>query len=262
MSKNNDGLVTRSWYRHGHCRATAVLLLTALLPAIPCASAIKGWRITPRGSMAQGGFVTGKLEIGFRTLQIDLKDPRKGEPFNNSFIGSIDTLEEEQQLISPYRFFVQYALLPWAGIGLQGDSLEIKTLTSLPRERRRTDRVTDGNAEMKAFIPYLFVRYPNSRPAIPYAELGYAVYRNDFDPHPDWYENGKRNFLLKNSNAPFLAVGVDFTLNRHVEAGLYLRSIDMEVDGSYVFLGDSRPPEAFTFTMDHYAYGASLKYIF
>lgn len=262
MIKINGGLIPNSWYRHEHCIMVTALLLVALLPSISCAGATIGGRTVTQPNTAQGAILAEKLELGFRALQIDLKNQRKGEPFNNSFIGSIDTLEAEQQQINPYRFFIQYALLPWAGFGLQGDHLQIQTLTSLPREIRSSDRDTDGNAEMKALMPYLFVRFPNSSPATPYAELGYALYRNDFNPHPAWYENGKRRFLLKDSSTAFLAVGVDFKLQCHFEAGLYFRSIDMDVDGSYVFLGDSRPPEAFTFEMSHYAYGASLKYVF
>lgn len=203
--------------------------------------------------------LAGRMEAGVRVLNLNLRKGRRGEPFDNSFIGSIDLLREVQDR-RPNRFFLQYLLFPYLGIGHQWHRLEVQTLTSMPREQRSGDRRTDGNVIMRGRLPYLVARIPNRTLCTPFIELGRASYRNEFDPDREWYAGGRRNFILDaTSRAYYWGCGVELELTENLRMDAYYRSMELEVPGEYHFRGDGREPEPFVFTMHHACYGIGAK---
>lgn len=203
-------------------------------------------------TLCRSPFIHERLCLGTRVLHFTLKKDHQGVPFEGSFVGSIDTLEEVQDHL-PDRFFVQYLLVPYLGAGVQRDRLEIKTISTQPTP---DGRITDGNVVMRGFFPYLFARYPNPTRCTPFVEYGWARYQNSFDPDPDWYEEGRREFLLDSSSrANYWGAGVEFEITRHFRVDAYYRAMDIDVPGIYAFHGDNRDPAPFTFTMKHACYG-------
>lgn len=196
------------------------------------------------------------FELGTRSLYIDLITDKKGEPFDGSFIGSINELKADQNYL-PFHPYVQ-ALVPLEkvrlGLGLTYDELKVAT---------EDGGGGDGDVEMKAWTVYAIVVWPLEESALtPYGEIGYARYMNTFNADPAWYDNGRRNFELSDSAGLHLAIGADYVFSENWSANLYIRYVDVEVDGEYVFRGDDRPPEPFTFPMEHMAYGLGVKYTF
>jgi hypothetical protein len=202
-----------------------------------------------------------RLDVGVRSLHVRLRKDTKGEPFHDSFIGSIDTLDPVQNHWRPIRFFVRYTIAPYVGLGFQTDRLEIRTLTTYHIRNNSEGRDTDGNAIMTGLMPYLFLKYPEHPILEPFAEIGYAFYRNTFEPNEEWYADGRRNFFLENARAPFYALGLTVKAHPRCVVELYFRSVDVNVDGLYVhrYIPEDEP---FTFSMHHYAYGLGCAYRF
>ncbi len=203
-----------------------------------------------------------RLVLGSRLLALSLRDNQRGEPYKDSFIGSIDRLDAVQRDL-PDRFFVQFAVLPFCGVGFQRDRLQIKTRTTIPREFRIGDRDTDGDAVLHGDLPYLFVRWPNRTPVTPFVEYGQAKYRSHFRPNQEWYADGRREFILEpRSTTTYWGGGVEIELHRHCALDLYVRTMDLDVPGEYHFRGDDRDPEPFVFTARHVSYGVGLRALF
>jgi hypothetical protein len=196
------------------------------------------------------------IAAGFRFMTIDLKKNVKGEPFEDSFIGSINRLEADQDFwaLRPY-VQVSGKLADWLeiGVGAGWDKLVITTLDQ---------NTGDGDVHMQARFLYFIASIPNPSRLTPYIEIGKGNYRNSFRPLPAWSEDGKRAFELENSTARHIAAGCDIALYEGVSLNLYVRKSDVEVDGTYIFRGDSRSDTPFTFTMEHVAYGCGLQYVF
>ncbi len=209
-----------------------------------------------------GRLLAERLVLGTRVLTLSLRANRRGEPFDGSFIGSIDRLDAIQSR-SPDRIFVQYALLPYFGVGFQRDRLQIKTRTTIPREFRRGDRDTDGDAVLHGELPYVFARWPNRTPVTPFIEYGQARYRNRFRPNEEWYADGYRQFILEpTSRTTYWGGGVEIELHRHCALDFYVRTMDLDVPGEYHFQGDGRDPEPFVFSAKHVSYGVGLRALF
>ncbi len=196
-----------------------------------------------------------RFELGTRILHVDLQADTKGRPFDGSFIGSIYKLDAEQDYmpLRPYAQVLTRVGRIELGAGISYDALEVATVD---------DGGGDGDIEMKSWLFYLVGAYPNESRFTPFAEIGYANYSNSFNPIPSWYANGLRNFKLDDSSAPYFAGGCDYAVRDDLSVNVYIRYVDVDIDGFYVFRGDNRPPEAFTFTLEHIAYGVGVKYIF
>lgn len=198
-----------------------------------------------------------KLDIGVRTTKHRLRETDRGEPFDGSFIGSIDQLRLLPNESPRYHLVIRYAPIPYAGIGYQTDKLVIRTQTSIPRERRMGDRDTDGNLVIDGRMPFVFVRY-NWRGWIePYAEYGRAKYDNSFDPDLEWFADGRRQFVVEDTKASYWSFGLGITIQRHIVIDIYTRNIDMDIDAVYYFRGDDRDPEPFVFPASHRTQGIS-----
>lgn len=196
-----------------------------------------------------------QIEVGTRALHISLRKDSQGEPHKGSFIGSINELDPNQ-VYTPHHPYVQ-ALIPAGdlrmGVGITYDTLSVATVDH---------GAGDGDVEMDAWTLYFVLTYPNDSALTPFAEIGAALYRNDFDPIPSWYAGGRRNFVFDDSTAFHVATGCDYAFTDQLSANVYVRYVQLELDGEYVFKGDSRLPEPFVFPMDHLAYGFGLKYTF
>ncbi len=206
--------------------------------------------------------VSGRLAVGSRMLRLKLKKNQKGEPLKDSFVGSIDKLGEIQNRCPEY-LFVQYAFIPYFGVGWQRDRIGAKTLTTMPRELRTEDRKTDGDLLMRGRLLYLFLRWPNSTPLTPFAEFGKARFDNKFYPDPVWHARGRRQFVVEPvSRADYWGGGLEYKLARRFVVDFYFRAMDVDVPAVYVFRGDSRVPEPFVFTMKHIRYGMGARVAF
>lgn len=195
------------------------------------------------------------IEVGTRILHVNLLDDSQGTTEEDSFIGSLTGLDADQNY-SPVRPYVQ-VLLPRKnmryGVGMSYDHMEVATVD---------DGGGDGDIDMTSLHLYLVAAYTGNARISPYGEVGVAFYDNSFEPHADWSEDGKRTFKLDSSTAPYLAAGCTIRMDEHWSLDVYLRYVDVDVDGHYVFRGDERDPDPFTFTLEHLAYGLGLKYVF
>jgi len=203
-----------------------------------------------------------KLDVGIRTTRHKLKETDRGEPFDGSFIGSIDQLRLLPDESPNYHLVIRYAPIPYAGIGYQTDQLVIRTQTSIPRESRIGDRDTDGNLIVKGEMPFVFVRYLFFNCLEPYAEYGRARFKNSFDPDPWWFADGLREFVVEDAKTTYWGFGVGITIGKHVVLDIYTRSIKTDVDAVYFFRGDGRDPEPFVFPASHRTHGltASVRF--
>lgn len=195
------------------------------------------------------------LTAGVRFTKFELDAPVKGEPFDNSFIGSINRLQEVQDTSDPNLYFQATCHFDWlaVGAGITWDELRIKTLDQ---------NTGDGDVIMDAQIIYVMASIPNETRFTPYMEIGRGKYDNSFDPLPAWSQGGLRRFDLANSTGSHLAFGLDIEIGKGWCANLYMRQSDVDVDGIYVYNGDAREPEPFTFTTKHTAYGVGLSYTY
>jgi len=196
------------------------------------------------------------VSLGTRILYVSLLADTKGIPFHNSFGGSIYKLDADQNYL-PLRPYAQVTTRVGAaelGLGLSYDHL--LAAATIDNEGG------DGDIQMESLMFYLVAAYPNKTRFTPFGEVGLAAYWNSFDPDPDWSRNGYREFDLDDSIAPYLAGGCDIAIAGNFSANLYIRYVDVDVDGVYIFRGDARPPQPFTFTLEHIAYGVGVKYVF
>lgn len=136
---------------------------------------------------AQGaGFMAGLHDhaiIGTRITAYALLEDRK-----NTFLGSIDKLDAEQDL-APYKIFADWMFTPRYGMELTWDRLEAKTITTV-------DRHNDGNLILKGPILTAFIHQPvefNPHTLVRQIDFcagaGVAYFLADFD-HVGWWHYG------------------------------------------------------------------------
>lgn len=199
----------------------------------------------------------GELEVtvGTRILYIELLSDKKGEPFKGSFVGSINRIEADQDYapLHPYIQVMWPLESTQLGVGASYDKLEVIT---------RDSGGGDGTIQSDAFNLYVILAMSPGKTFTPFAEIGVSLYDNTFDPLPDWAAGGLRRFDLDNSVAPYVAAGCSVALADDWSLNVYARYIDVDVDGKYIFKGDNRDPESFTFTLEHVAVGAGIAYEF
>jgi outer membrane protein W len=111
-------------------------------------------------------------------------------------------------------------------------------------------------------VYYLAVRYPITEHWVPFGEVGLISYRSSFDVNPAWYANGLRRFDLDDARGKYVAVGLEGRFGDHWSVDVYIRQVNVDVDGEYVFRGDTRRAQPFTFTLSHLSYGLGIRYRF
>ena len=222
------------------------------------ASAAEGEEIVyADAAPARTGFDFGavRFAVGTRLLHVELLDDTQGSQNQGSFIGSIYKIEANQDYL-PLNPYVQ-ATAPAGpvelGQGLSYSHLDVATVDS---------GGGDGDIEMDGWMLYLLAAHPNESRFTPFGEIGLAMYQNSFDPISSWSEDGLRAFALDDSQALYLGGGCDFRIKKNLSANVYLRYVDVDVDGDYVFRPDARAPKPFTFTLEHLACGVGVTYVF
>ena len=126
--------------------------------------------------------IAGRVEIGIRVAQFSLLENSMGglDEFGvpeGTFIGTINHLEEEQDLIPP-EIFIHFNFNPYIGIELAYDSLELKTQT--------VSKKSDGTLTMSGPVFSVIGRYPRRGKFTPYAGLSVALFSAEFDPEAHW----------------------------------------------------------------------------
>ena len=195
------------------------------------------------------------LTLGVRAFHVRLLESRQGRPYEDSFIGSIYKLEANQDT-STFRPYAQVVVRigpVFLGGGLSSAELDVTTVD---------EGGGDGDIRMDSRMQYFVAAWPNSTPLLPYIEIGKARYDNHFDPLPDWSQEGRREFQLEDSEATYVAGGCLVEVYQGLSIDLYVRRVDVDIDGIYIFRGDDRENEPFTFTLEHIAYGFGLAYTF
>lgn len=196
-----------------------------------------------------------RCQFGTRSLSINLVKDKQGEPFNGSFIGTINELIPNQDYM-PLHPYIQ---ILWPvngfrfGLGLCYDQWSIAT---------EDGDGGDGDVETRIWTAYFTGRGAGLGRISPFFEAGWGMYENKFKPFPSWYAEGRRSFIFDDAEGLHLAAGCDFSLNRSWAANIYVRYVDVNLDGTYIFKGDSRAPEPFVFPVEHIAYGVGVSYSF
>lgn len=212
-------------------------------------------------------WISQRLQLGARIHYYNLKDTRRSGPTgvrNNNirinFIGSLWGLDEIQDYVP--RFFIQYAFVPYFGIGATYDHIAAKTLDT-PVEIKNYSQ-GDGDVEVWGPMLYLFARYPNSTRFTPFAEVGWAYYYAHFDESAEWASVGPGyRFEVDDTEGYFLAAGLDFTLNDHWHAQAYWRRLyDAKVDARAYFSTGSRVGRAGAFPMECQMLALGMSYEF
>ena len=208
------------------------------------------------------------LEIGARIVRFDLKDTEReassGRPSNfnleGNFIGSLWGLEEIQDYVP--RLYAQYAFIPDLGIGITYDHLGAKTLDW--GDLYATSIVGDGDLEIWGPLVYLFMRYSNSTPVRPYAELGAAYYFASFDETAEWATTAPGyRFEVDDTLGFYLACGLDVALHESWHVDLYMRYLyGAEVDARAYFKPGATPGRTGSFPLDYIMAGAGLAHSF
>jgi opacity protein-like surface antigen len=214
----------------------------------------------------------GRLEIGTRythyTLQDDQQGTRvdgpNGTRFVNSFLGSITEIEADQDN-SPDKFFVQYKVCPYAGMGISYDHVRAVTIDVTPQNDGTLAKNTDGTVDAAGPIFYVLGCFPNRTRVTPYAEIGEVRYGTSFDVDPDWSRGGLRTMEVQDSSGLVLAAGLDIRIWDGLSAGVYYRQVDAEkvAADAYTAYGAakiSKPGDGFPIRND--AYGLTVKYTF
>ena len=196
-----------------------------------------------------------RIELGLRSLGIWLTDDRKGEPFNGSYIGSIYKLKAKQNWVPIHPYAQVEFALPgglWLGVGATYSHVETETLDN---------GGGDGDVESDLVMGYAVLERPVWR-LRPYVEAGGGRAFNTFDEKESWGANGRREFVLEDSPVWMAGGGIGLAFTTHFTLDAHVRYVHYDVDGTYVFRGDSRPDTDFTFTTSHVAAGVGLSYAF
>ena len=147
------------------------------------------------------------FELGVRCLGVWLTDDHQGEPFHNSFIGSIYKLKAKQNWapINPYlQVKADVGGGAWLGVGATYSRLKTETLD---------DGGGDGDIVTDAALAYVLLERPFVNGRIrPFVQVGGGIAFNDFDAIGSWGAGGMRSFELDDAPAFLVAGGCAFAL--------------------------------------------------
>lgn len=202
------------------------------------------------------------LEVGARVCYFKLQDNRRSGDngydnwnLDQNYIGSLWGLDEEQNYFP--RLYVQYAFIPYAGVGLTYDQAKAKTLDWGNEEK--TVESSDGSLEIVGPLLYLFGRYPNASHFMPFAELGVAHYAADFNQSGERGNTG-HHMNVDDTDALFVGLGLMASLPRHWSCELYYRRMEnADVDAKSDLSGEVTRRGSFPMDYDLFALGASYR---
>jgi outer membrane protein W len=192
----------------------------------------------------------GKLEIGTRATYFMLLEDERGEPFHNSFVGSITILKEDEDYL-PIKLFAQYLINPMVGLGLSYDEFGSEAWDY---------GGTDGTTVLSGPLLYVLGRYPNSTAFTPFCEAGVALYSAKFEEDAGWGKSNNKEFVLDDPMGIYVAVGCDWQVYENWSVDIYSRYMNVDVDGVYMMNGERQ--EDIIFTTSYLALGLGVKYAF
>ena len=231
-----------------------------------------------RNASASGDRWYNKLSIGTRLTYFQLQDDQR--TLDNSYIGHLSILDAQQDLV-PWKLFAQYSFCRYCGLELTWDSVQAKLVNLTD------DGVTRGNTdgELTMMGPILSVRglYPNHSVFTPYLSLGVAPWSGSIDHYP-WHEKGypspeayaashnkgklyagtQREITVGDDVGVAIGGGCEIKLGKNWSADLLVRYLNVASDTEYTVIEDGvvHRRQSGTFTMEHIAYGAGVKYSF
>lgn len=195
--------------------------------------------------------------VGTRMLQVKLSDTTRGTPGNGSFFGTITEISEVQDN-SPDKVFLQARIMHspiWFGVSY--DHVTARTMDDSNGDGIADMGGSDGDEEIKGFVPYLQAAWNNETRFTPYAQVGYAFYQAKFLPN-SWGDNGSRGVDATSSVKGLeLGGGLGVRLYKNLSADLFTKTVKVDdITGTWHGHGASGGP--FIMTMSYVAYGAGL----
>jgi hypothetical protein len=196
-------------------------------------------------------YLHDRLEVGVRSLGLKLEEKHRGEAFEDSFVGSITLLREEQDR-ALNRFFLQYKPLPYLGVGVSRHEFGVEAWD---------EEGTDGTVELEGPLFYLLACLPNRSRLTPYVEAGIVDYAVRFERSPEWGQLGNKQIVLDDTRGRYFGFGCDLYLFKGLCLDFYRRQVDVDdVTGAF-YLNSEKWDDAI-FTVSHASYGFGLKYVF
>jgi len=202
-------------------------------------------------------YLAEHVEIGIRVSHFTLDETKKqkfdenGE-FTGGFLGSIDTIKEEQDYVPT--LYLRYNINQYAGLEIGWDKFEVKTSTYYD--------TTDGNFIYSGFSLLLRGRYPNETIFTPYGSLGWSFLSGEVDYNSEWHDNGRRNLYPDDTVAFSLGAGCEFEIAEHWSADLNLRLVKADFDVEYKLAAEPRSRGSFNFPLDNTTVQAGITYRF
>ena len=251
--------------RLGHAGFCCVLATCAVCFAPPLAAQNKALEVTPSArtgvapsatsqtgdSSFYGRVLKNRLEIGTRSTCFALLENKRDTPRENSFVGTVNRLKEDQHL-APFKPYVQYKVLSFLGVGASYDDFGAEAWDN---------EGTDGTAELSGPMVYLLASYPNPFPLVPFCELGAAFYSAEFHKSSGWgHDRSNKHIDLNDPKGYYVALGCDVLVHKRWTVNLYGRYTNVDVDGSW--FDGTKTHDNVIFTMSHASIGLGVKYCF
>jgi opacity protein-like surface antigen len=223
-----------------------------------CALNVSVMAAQPAGDDFYSTYIVNRLEIGTRIIHFSLLDDKKGQPFQDSFFGSVTQLKEDQDYL-PLKLFVQYKIIPQFGVGLAYDRFSFAA-GDWGIEGAGSGGA-DGKATLSGPLVYLLGRYPNATKFTPFCELGFALYSASFDGDASWASSNNKSVELDSTTGFYLGVGCDMQITEQFLIDLYGRYMNVsDVNGAWFLLGNQNGDVVLT--PSYIAMGLGAKFLF
>jgi len=218
-------------------------------------SSLMSWfTVTAQKDSSYYKYVVKRLEVGTRITHLTLLDDTRGTPYSGSFVGTVTQLREDQDF-APVKFYIQYKVKPYFGLGLSYDKVAAEA-GDWGLHGAGTGG-SDGTAKLSGPLVYLLGCYPTSTKFTPFCEVGTAFYSASFD----YSGTLDKAFLLNSAKGFYLAVGCDWDLEEQFSVNVFGRYMHVsDVTGSY-YLNDTKQ-DNIIFTMSNLTFGLGAKFIF
>jgi opacity protein-like surface antigen len=215
--------------------------------------------------------IEDRLELGTRVSYYMFVD-------DSTDIGSIDTIEEEQDL-APFDLFLRYKVSEYWGFEITRDAIAGESQNS-------NQGGSDGVFELDGPIISVFGRYPNESRYTPYFGAGIALFSGDFDAEDWWalgYEredyynkgqpdrplNGIRTRVMDVDDTTGLALyaGCDTRLWENVFVDFVVRYVNADTEATFSTLLGGKPaygsPKGpYDLDMSYLSLNIGAKYVF
>jgi hypothetical protein len=183
----------------------------------------------------EASWFVNRLVVGTRVTSYGLKEKKR--PPSNHFLGSINTLDEDQDY-APFKAFLNYFPVRWGGVGVSYEKISAVTLTEEPGETT----YTDGTFTIDGPIFYGVLALPNRTRVTPFVELGMMVPSGSFDANSAWANahgiQGYQTLDVREVNGGEMwAVGCDIRVKEGWSCNLIYREIKADIVVDHVLLG-------------------------